>query len=66
MGDIIDSRADFKELLGLPPSTLIVLDAGGPTAMFDQLGLDIWALALIKAAEPPPETPKEEPAVAAT
>ena len=25
--------------------------------MFDQLGLDIWALALIKAAEPPAAEP---------
>jgi len=57
LGDVIQSRPDFAELLGMPASTLIVLDAGGPTAMFDQLGLDIWALALIKAAEPAPQEP---------
>jgi hypothetical protein len=53
LGDLIASRADFVDLLGLPTSTLIILDAGGPNAIFDALGLDIWALALIKAAEPP-------------
>jgi len=52
VGDLIASRADFADLLGLPASTLIILDAGGPAATFDALGLDIWALALIKAAEP--------------
>jgi hypothetical protein len=62
LGDIVQARKDFTELLGLPVSTLIVLDAGGPAAMFDQLGLDIWALALIKAAEPAPDAAKEEQA----
>ena len=52
VGDLVESRAHFSQLLGMPPSSLVVLDAGGPVAMFDQLGLDIWALALIKAAEP--------------
>jgi hypothetical protein len=60
LGDIVQSRPDFADLLGMPTSTLIVMDSGGPAAMFDQLGLDIWSLALIKAAEPaaaePPAT----------
>ena len=54
LADLIAARADFTDLLGLPSSTLVILDAGGPAAIFDALGLDIWALALIKAAEPPP------------
>jgi hypothetical protein len=64
LGDVIQARPDFKELLGLPPTTLVVLDTGGPIAMFDQLGLDIWALALIKAAEPAPAAETPEPAAA--
>jgi hypothetical protein len=66
LGDIIQARADFTELLGLPGSTLIVLDAGGPAAMFDQMGLDIWALAMIKAAEPAKEQPAPAPTDAPT
>jgi hypothetical protein len=54
LADLLAARTDFTDLLGLPNSTLVILDAGGPAAIFDALGLDIWALALIKAAEPPP------------
>ncbi len=63
IGDVIAARADLSDLLALPVGSLIVLDAGGPTAIFDQLGLDIWSLALIKAAEPPPaaDTPNQAP-----
>jgi hypothetical protein len=65
LADVIASRPDFGDLLSMPNGSLIILNAGGPAAIFDQLGLDIWALALIKAAEPPPEKPAEEsPAVA--
>jgi hypothetical protein len=60
LGDVIAARPDFMDLLNLPTSSLIILDAGGPTAIFDQLGLDIWALALIKAAEPPAVAATEE------
>ena len=52
LGDCIAVRPDFAGLLSLPIASLVVLDAGGPTAIFDQLGLDIWSLALIKSAEP--------------
>jgi hypothetical protein len=53
LGDIVAARPDFSDFLALPQSTLVILDAGGPAAIFDALGLDIWALALLKAAEPP-------------
>jgi hypothetical protein len=63
LGDVIAARPDLADLLALPTASLIVLDAGGPTAIFDQLGLDIWALALIKAAEPEAtEAPAEQSA----
>jgi hypothetical protein len=59
-GDLVAARKDWIELLGKPTGTLIVLDAGGPAAIFDALGLDIWSIALIKAEEPKPE---EKPAI---
>jgi hypothetical protein len=63
LGDVVAARADFADFLALPVSTLVIMDAGGPAAIFDSLGLDIWALALIKAAElPRPETTSEAPA----
>jgi hypothetical protein len=64
LGDLMAARVDFTELLSLPVGSLIVLDAGGPTAIFDQLGLDIWSLALIKAAEPPAAETEEQPVTA--
>ncbi len=54
LGDLVAARNDLSDLLGLPTGTLIIMDAGGPAAIFDPLGLDLWALALIKAAEPAP------------
>jgi hypothetical protein len=54
-GDLVAARPDWVELLQKPTGTLIVLDAGGPAAMFDPLGLDVWSIALIKAEEPPAE-----------
>ncbi len=60
LGDIVESRADLTDFLALPTVTLVIMDAGGPAAIFDALGLDIWALALIKAAEPPPATEQSE------
>jgi hypothetical protein len=68
LGDVIASRPDFADLLNLPTGSLVIVDGGGPAAIFDQLGLDIWALALIKAAEPAEaatEAPSESAAPAA-
>ncbi len=61
VGDLIAVRPDAADLLALPMASLVILDAGGPTAIFDQLGLDIWSLALINAgvAETATETPAE-------
>ncbi len=61
MGDMIAARGDFEALLTLPTGSLIVLDTGGPAAIFDQLGIDIWAMALLKksdAVEPKIEQPE--------
>ena len=70
-GDLIAARKDVGEFLTLPTGTLAVLDVGGPTAVFDAMGLDIWAIALIKAdADAPPAEGEaaaaEEPAAAAS
>jgi hypothetical protein len=66
IGDLIAARRDFLDLLALPTSSLVILDAGGPNAIFDALGLDIWALALIKADEPPEKSATStEPATSA-
>jgi hypothetical protein len=62
LADIIAARPDFGDLLSLPNGSLIVVDSGGPSAIFDQLGLDIWSLALIQAAQPPVEAPTEKSA----
>jgi hypothetical protein len=56
LGDVVQSRPDLNDFFSLPTGSLIVLDSGGPAAIFDQLGLDIWSLALIKAGEPAPAT----------
>ena len=61
LGNVLAARKDLTDFLALPVGTLAVLDTGGPTAVFDVMGLDIWAIALIKADEPPAET---EPAPA--
>ena len=60
LGDVIESGKDFADLLSLPAGSLIIMDAGGPAAIFDNLGLDIWSLALIKAAEPPAQMTEEK------
>ena len=68
LGAVVAARKDLAEFLLLPTGTLAVLDAGGPTAVFDAMGLDIWAIALIKAEEPvaeSAETPPAEPAPSA-
>jgi hypothetical protein len=52
LADLLSARKDFADLLGMPASTLVILDAGGPAAIFDGLGLDIWSLALTNAGEP--------------
>ncbi len=72
VGDVIAARRDLADFLSLPTGTLAILDAGGPTAVYDALGLDIWSIALIKAGdETPPDAdaaPDAEavPAAAAT
>ena len=60
VGDAVQARADLRSLLSMPIGTLIVLDAGGPVAVLDGLGLDIWSIALIKAGD----TAAAEPAAA--
>ena len=56
-GDLISARKDWVDLLQLPYGFLIVIDAGGPMAMLDGAGLDVWSVALMMS--PPPE---EQPA----
>jgi hypothetical protein len=58
-GDAISARPDLAELLQLPNGFLIVLDAGGPVAMLDGAGLDVWSVALMMA--PPKEEAPTEP-----
>jgi hypothetical protein len=58
VGDLIAARPDLMDLLALPPGFLIALDAGGPSAMLDGAGLDVWAVALI-SGEPSAEAPGE-------
>ena len=64
VGAVLAARPDLTDLLSLPPGTLAVLDAGGPTAVYDAVGVDIWSIALIQAAEPP--APDAAPAEAET
>ena len=54
VGDLIAARPDLADLLALPTGILAVLDPGGPTAVFDAVGVDIWAIALIKAGDESP------------
>ena len=61
-GAVIAARKDLADFLALPIGTLAVLDAGGPTAVFDAMGLDLWAIALIKADEPPAADAEAAPA----
>ena len=61
IGNVIAARPDLVDFLALPTGTLAVLDAGGPTAVYDALGMDFWAIALIQADEPPAP---DEPATA--
>jgi hypothetical protein len=60
-GDVIAARPDLADLLSLPVGFLAMLDSGGPVAMLDGAGLDVWAVALI-AGGPPEETPGEQAA----
>jgi hypothetical protein len=65
IGDVIAARKDLADFLALPTLTLAILDTGGPSAIYDGLGLDVWAIALIKADDdgaPPADAP--EPATA--
>ena len=64
LGAVVAARKDLTEFLVLPTGTLAVLDVGGPTAVFDAMGLDIWAIALIKAEEPTADAPAADPAPA--
>ncbi len=52
IGNVIAARPDLADFLSMPAGTVAVLDAGGPTAVYDDVGLDVWAIALIQAAEP--------------
>jgi hypothetical protein len=62
IGAVLAARPDLADFLALPTGTLAVLDGGGPTAVYDAVGLDIWAIALIKAGE---DAPADGPAEAA-
>jgi hypothetical protein len=69
-GDLISARPDIVDLLHLPNGFLVVIDAGGPVAMLDGAGLDVWSVAMMmsppKEEEPAPqaaaETAPSEPA----
>jgi hypothetical protein len=56
-GDLMSTRPDWGDLLQLPYGFLVVIDSGGPMAMLDGAGLDVWSVALMMS--PPKE---EEPA----
>ena len=62
LGDVIAARPDLADVLSMPTGTLAVLDAGGPTAVFDVMGLDVWAIALIKADQPAEPAGEAQPA----
>ena len=51
VGDVIAARPDLADFLALPTGTVVVLDAGGPTAVYDAVGVDVWSIALIHAGE---------------
>jgi hypothetical protein len=41
--DLLEVRPDFPELLSLPESYLVILDASGIRAVFSPVGDDLWA-----------------------
>ncbi len=64
LGNVIAARPDLVDFLSMPVGTLAILDVGGPTAVYDAVGLDVWAIALIQAgddAEPAADVPAEAP-----
>ncbi len=65
VGDVLAARPDLADFLSLPVGTLAILDPGGPTAVYDAVGVDVWSIALIKAGEAPEPTAEEKPAEAA-
>jgi hypothetical protein len=67
-GDLIAARPDLVDILSMPTGFLVVLDNGGPAAILDLEGLDVWAVALMSATPPEPaptETSAEAEATAA-
>jgi hypothetical protein len=51
VGDVLAVRPDLAALLSLPTEVLAILDPGGPTNVYDAVGVDIWAIALIQAGD---------------
>ncbi len=66
LGNVIAARPDLVDFLSMPVGTLAILDAGGPTAVYDAVGVDVWAIALIQAGDDAPAEPAAEAAEAAT
>lgn len=67
-GDLIAARPDLLDVLSMPVGFLVVLDNGGPAAILDGAGLDVWSVALMSATPPEPapaeaasEAPADEP-----
>jgi hypothetical protein len=50
VGNLLSTRADFRELLSLPKGTLVVLDVEGVIAVLDDRDRDIWAQYIADAA----------------